>query len=138
MAGPQPAPVVSGFIAKLNWNWPYWIGFAVAGGSLVLVLFLPETYAPALGSKKRPGRSSEPDPNHRLNPPATPEHTVSSVLMRPLKLLFLEPVCALTCLFLSYASAIFFLFFEAYPIIFQGTYDLSAGIAGLAFLPSKI
>ena len=101
------------------------------------ILFLPETYAPALASKQRARRSNEPDLNHRIDHPAPAKHTASSVLTRPLKLLFLEPVCALTCLFLSYASALFFLFFEAYPIIFQGTYNLSAGIAGLAFLPSK-
>lgn len=28
------------------------------------------------------------------------------------------------------------MYFEAYPLIFQGTYGMSAGIAGLAFLPS--
>lgn len=28
------------------------------------------------------------------------------------------------------------MYFEAYPLIFQGTYGMSAGVAGLAFLPS--
>lgn len=28
------------------------------------------------------------------------------------------------------------MYFEAYPLIFQGVYGMSDGIAGLAFLPS--
>lgn len=30
------------------------------------------------------------------------------------------------------------MYFEAYPLIFQGVYGISNGIAGLAFIPSKI
>ena len=30
------------------------------------------------------------------------------------------------------------MYFEAYPLIFQGIYGMSDGIAGLAFIPSKM
>lgn len=61
-----------------------------------------------------------------------------------------------TCLYLSLVYEIFFLFFEAYPIVFQamcvpsvpafrkertyvepGIYSFNPGMSGLAFLPGK-
>lgn len=41
------------------------------------------------------------------------------VLTRPIRILA-EPLVAFTDLFLSYQYIIFFLYFEAYPIIFRG------------------
>lgn len=66
-----------------------------------------------------------------------------------------ESIVSFSCLYISLAYAIFYLYFEAYPIIFQGTYltsvyrvrvtnlclagiyGMSAGVSGLCFLPSK-
>ena len=57
-------------------------------------------------------------------------------LMRPLHMIAYEAIVLFTCLYLSIAYSIFYLFFEAYPIIFQGpTYHMNAGVSGLAFLP---
>ena len=100
------------------------------------MMFLPETYLPVLQNRKKM-ESTQMDMEPCGTSPQIPGHSIRGTLLRPLKLLFLQPICAFTCLFLSYASAIFFLFFESYPIIFQGTYGLSPGLAGLAFLPSK-
>ena len=60
---------------------------------------------------------------------------VTVVLMRPLHMMAFEAIVLFTCLYLSLAYAIFYLFFEAYPIIFGGVYHMSTGVAGLAFLP---
>lgn len=56
-------------------------------------------------------------------------------LMRPLHMIFHEAIVLLTCLYLSIVYSIFYLFFEAYPIIFEGLYHMNTGVAGLAFLP---
>lgn len=56
-------------------------------------------------------------------------------LMRPVHMIFYEAIVLFTCLYLSIAYAIFYLFFEAYPIIFEGLYHMNSGVAGLAFLP---
>ena len=61
---------------------------------------------------------------------------ITVTLMRPLHMIAHESIVLFTCLYLSIAYAIFYLFFEAYPIIFQGpTYHMNAGVSGLAFLP---
>ena len=61
---------------------------------------------------------------------------VTVTLMRPLRMIVFEAIVLFTCLYLSIAYAIFYLFFEAYPIIFQGSkYHMNSGVSGLAFLP---
>ena len=56
-------------------------------------------------------------------------------LMRPLHMIVFEAIVLFTCLYLSLAYAIFYLFFVAYPLIFQGIYHMNTGEAGLVFLP---
>jgi len=56
-------------------------------------------------------------------------------LTRPLRMLFFELIVAATSLYLSLAYSIFYMYFEAYPIVFQGIYGMSTGVSGLMFLP---
>ncbi len=56
-------------------------------------------------------------------------------LTRPLRMLFSELIVLATCLYLSFAYSIFYMYFEAYPIIFEGVYKQSPGVSGLMFLP---
>lgn len=60
---------------------------------------------------------------------------VTVTLMRPLHMIAFEAIVLFTCIYLSLAYAIFYLFFEAYPLIFQGIYHMNTGVSGLAFLP---
>lgn len=41
-------------------------------------------------------------------------------LTRPVRMMIYESIVSFTCLYLSVAYAIFYLYFQAYPIIFQG------------------
>ena len=59
-------------------------------------------------------------------------------LTRPLRMLFFELIVLATCLYLALAYGIFYMYFEAYPIIFEGIYKQSPGISGLMFLPIGI
>lgn len=74
--------------------------------------------------------------------PATKEKgdnkVAKDILLRPFRLLYLEPIVFCTCLYLAFAFGIFYLFFEAYPIIFQGVYGMSPGVSALAYLPIGI
>ena len=59
-------------------------------------------------------------------------------LMRPVHMVIREAIVLFSCLYLALTYAIFYLFFEAYPIIFEGLYHMNTGVAGLAFLPIVI
>lgn len=60
---------------------------------------------------------------------------ITVTLMRPLHMIAYEAIVLFTCVYLSLAYAIFYLFFEAYPLIFEGIYHMNTGVGGLAFLP---
>jgi hypothetical protein len=56
-------------------------------------------------------------------------------LTRPLRMLIFELIVSTTCIYLSLIYGIFYMYFEAYPIVFEGIYHQSPGISGLMFLP---
>lgn len=56
------------------------------------------------------------------------------VLTRPLRMLFFELIVSASCMYLALVYAIFYMSFQAFPIIYEDLYDLSAGVEGLTFL----
>ncbi|KAF7906966.1 uncharacterized protein EAF01_004553 [Botrytis porri] len=60
---------------------------------------------------------------------------VTVTLTRPIRMLFFELIALAACTYLALAYGIFYLYFEAYPIIFKGIYGQSSGVSGLMFLP---
>lgn len=134
------APIISGFIAPaLDWRWVFWVGLMVAGVSWIPLLFLPETYGPILLARRAAHlRKTTGDTN--IFAPIDLEkkgwkQMATVTLTRPIRMLFFELIILATCLYLSLAYGIFYMYFEAYPIIFQQIYGQSLGISGLMFLP---
>ncbi len=133
------APLISGFVSVVSWRWTFWVGLIVAGASLVFLSFLPETYGPTI-LKKRAKRLRKESKNTNVLAAIELEkkgarQMMTVTLMRPVHMIIYEAIVLFTCLYLSIAYAIFYLFFEAYPIIFEGLYHMKTGVAGLAFLP---
>ncbi|CAM1509146.1 Fc.00g028850.m01.CDS01 [Cosmosporella sp. VM-42] len=138
--GPILAPIVSGFTApSIGWRWCFWIALIYAGVTLVLIVFLPETFGPILLSQ-RAAKMRKNDPDSRAIAPRDLEETdlnqlLTVVLTRPVRMLLFEPIVTTTCAYLSLCYTIFYMSFQAFPIIFQDLYGLSPGITSLAYLP---
>ena len=100
-----------------------------------------ETFGPVLLTKKAEELRKATGNSEILSPTelAPPQLTtiLTKVLVRPVRMFLTESIVFCTCLYLSLIYSIFYLFFEAYPIIFEGLYHLQPGPSGLAFLPSK-
>ncbi|KAF2466389.1 MFS general substrate transporter [Lindgomyces ingoldianus] len=140
--GPILGPPISGFSAPVSWSWPFWIGAIFAGASWPVVLCFPETYAPII-LKHRARRLRKETGDMSIVAPIELEktdfhHIMVVVLTRPLRMICFEPLVLFTCLYLSYAYAIFYIFFQSYPIIFIQIYSFNPGEEGLAFLPIGI
>lgn len=104
-----------------------------------MVAFLPETYAPILLSQRaKKMRKQDASPN-AIAPRDLEETDLSRlftvVLTRPLRMLISEPIVSNTCAYLALVYSIFYMSFQAFPIIFQNLYSLSPGVTGLAYLP---
>ncbi|KAJ9195978.1 hypothetical protein DTO164E3_6516 [Paecilomyces variotii] len=137
--GPIMGPWVSGFVSVVSWRWSFWIGLFFACATLPLIVFLPETYGPTILQRrakllrKETGNQSIVSPLDLQN--RNLKETLWITLTRPVRMIIHESIVSFSCLYISLAYAIFYLYFEAYPIIFQGIYGMSAGVSGLCFLP---
>ncbi|KAJ5919436.1 hypothetical protein N7466_010379 [Penicillium verhagenii] len=140
--GPIVGPWVSGFVAVVSWRWCFWIGLICSGASLPLIIIMPETYGPVvLKQRAIKLRKDTGDPNI-LSPLEVESRDLRQTFLitisRPFRMIIHESIVSLTSLYLALAYAIFYLYFQAYPIIFQDMYGMSAGVAGLMFLPIGI
>ena len=112
----------------------------LAGASFIPLLFLPgryispylnhdiplrrtETYGPVLHARRIRanrtwiGQSAKPTP--LVSRGQSMQKTISVALFRPFRM-FAEPIVLAVSIFMAMVYAIFYLFFEAYPIIFGG------------------
>jgi multidrug resistance protein len=140
--GPVLGPLASGFIATVSWRWCFWLGLILAGVTLPFLFIMPETYVPVLIARKAAKIRKETG-NFSIIAISELEkksarHVLTVVMTRPIRMIIHESIVMLTCMYLTLAYAIFYLYFEAYPIVFEGPnsiYHFSPGITGLTFLP---
>ncbi|KAL1859117.1 hypothetical protein Plec18170_002232 [Paecilomyces lecythidis] len=137
--GPVFGPVIGGFIGMLHgWRWVQAFMAFLAGFFWVVgMLIVPETYAPVLLHRraeklsKLTGKAywSKGDDNRK-----TKSESFKIALLRPWRLLLREPIVTA----LSFYSAIIFgtlyMFFAAYPIVYEQTRKWSQGVSTLPFI----
>ncbi|KAL1963943.1 hypothetical protein VTN77DRAFT_7618 [Rasamsonia byssochlamydoides] len=142
--GPAIGPLVGGFLYDAKgWRWLYWIQLILAGAAWFLITFtVPETYAPALLKKRaKKLRKTENDPKYvteqELDARPLGEQ-LRMFLLRPFQLLFLEPIVLFISVYMSVLYGLLYMFFVAYPIVYQEGKGYSPGITGLMFIPLAI
>lgn len=133
---------MGGFIAFDSWRWIFWLSLIIAGITWPVLLFSPETYQPiVLKARARRLRKATNNPNIfapiELEKPSV-NQLVTVVLARPLRMFFTEAIVLCSCLYLAFVYAIFYMFFQAYPLIYTRIYGFNAGEVGLTFLPIGI
>lgn len=137
--GPVVGPVAGGFLASAEgWRWVFWLVTIVAGFvSVVFLVLARETYAPVLLQRKvlrlrrETGNSNI---RHVLDKGLTPGGLIKLSIVRPLKLLFLTPIGAISALYLAVVYGYLYLMFSSITQVFTETYGFSSNMAGLAFL----
>ncbi|KAI1763132.1 MFS general substrate transporter [Hypoxylon sp. FL1150] len=139
--GPVAGPIVGGFIVDsyLGWRWTAWITLIMAAffGTIAL-FFLPETHAPTL-LKRRAQKLRFATRDWALHSfseeePVNINTIVFVYLLRPWKMLILEPILLLITIYMAFAYGILYLLFEAYPISFQEERGWNNGVGALPFL----
>ncbi|KAK0740778.1 major facilitator superfamily domain-containing protein [Schizothecium vesticola] len=139
LMGPLLAPMISGYCSTtIGWRWSFWIGLIYAGVTMVPVCFLPETFGPVL-LLRRARAIRKDNPTARIIAPhemekRTLKELTTVVLARPIRMILFEPIVNTSCAYLALCYAIFYMSFEAYPLIFQDFYGLSPGQCGLTYL----
>jgi hypothetical protein len=87
-----------------------------------------ESFGPVI-LRRRAKRMRLEDPSVEVMAPIELQHrsvrdVIVVTLTRPIRLLA-EPIVLICCTYLAFEYAIFYIFFVAYPIIFEGTYGPS-------------
>ncbi|KAJ6486795.1 major facilitator superfamily domain-containing protein [Mycena sanguinolenta] len=141
VAGPIIGPVIGGFAAQAKgWRWPMMELLWLTSFSVVfLSLFLPETYGPTI-LLRRAQRLRKLTGNPEVRTAAEREEeskSASSVmyesLVRPF-VLAKEPALAFANIYLGFVYAIFYLWFESFPLVYSGVYHFNEGVSGLPYL----
>ncbi|CZR65184.1 related to TPO4-Proposed vacuolar polyamine transporter [Phialocephala subalpina] len=133
MLGPGLGPVIGSFVAvRKGWRWTQWTLAFMASFSLLITLFARETHHHILIRRRAKN-------NKFLLPPPIPFRarirlflTVS--LLRPMYMLFTEPIVGFVSLYASCSFATLFAFFAAFPYVFTITHQFSTEEIGLTFL----
>lgn len=142
--GPAIGPLVGGFLSDAtNWRYLYWLTLALSGVVWILITFtVPETYAPtilktrAAKLRKETGSSSHvTEAELDLRPFA---ERLRIFLVKPFQLLFGEMIVFLLSVYMSVLYGLLYMFFVAFPIVYQGGKGYSASKTGLAFIPLAV
>ncbi|KAJ5303882.1 NADP transhydrogenase beta subunit [Penicillium atrosanguineum] len=142
--GPAIGPLAGGYLFDAaGWRWLYWLQLILSFVAWVLITFtVPETYAPILLKKRAAKlRKSENDDNYTTEAELDPRpmgQKLRIFLIRPFQLLFLEPIVFCIALYMSVLYGLLYMFFVAYPIVYQAGKGWSAGSTGLMFIPLAI
>ncbi|PYI32500.1 MFS general substrate transporter [Aspergillus indologenus CBS 114.80] len=140
--GPIVGPIMSGCSAQYGWRWTFRIDLILAGSCWIGALFLPETFARVILKKKVKELNSTFKTDNYISQLELKKVEVNSSLLeiftRPITMVIFEPIILFSALYISFAYALIFFCFAAYPIIFEGTYGFNVQQTSLCFLPIGI
>lgn len=142
VCGPVLGPLVGGFAAQhKGWTWTIWELLWLSGFALIaLIFFLPETssanilYRRSRRLRKLSGRSDLKCEPELQGEQMTGKDIALMTLVRPFSLNFLEPILFLLNLYIALIYGLLCVWFESFPIVFEGIYGFNLGEEGLSFV----
>jgi len=103
-----------------------------------IVLLVPETYHPVLLRQKAQRLRKETGNEAWKAPIEHLERSIPKTILwsciRPFQLLLFEPMCLNLCILSAILLGILYLFFGAFPLVFQNNHGFSVSETGLSFL----
>ncbi|CCK71010.1 Flr1p KNAG_0F03480 [Huiozyma naganishii CBS 8797] len=141
VAAPVLAPLLgAAMVVAKNWRWIFWLMLWMCGASLILfVICFPETSANNILSRrarrlrKQTGDDRYYTTQERIDSAIEPKQFLITTLYRPIKMILLEPIIMAFDLYIALCYGAFYLFFEAFPIVFIGLYKFTLVEMGVAY-----
>lgn len=135
-------PIVAGFsVPAKDWHWSQWeLLWLSAPVFLMLFSLLPETSSDNILLRRAARlRKLTGDTNLRSQSEITQQHMSAKEmafdsLIKPWEINILDPAVLFSTFYVALCYAIFYSFFEVFPLVFPEMYGFSPGITGLAFL----
>ena len=120
-------------VEKKGWRWTQWTSLFFIVASILFTLGISETYKKTI-LQRRAKRLGVPPPVVPLTGVASISFLILVTLIRPLKMLFTEPIVGFFSLYVAFNFAVLFCFFAAFPFVFESVYHFDVGETGLTFL----
>lgn len=124
-----------------DWRFIFWLLMWLASALLiVLVLFFPETnedsilHRRAVRMRKLTGDDRYYTAKAKSEDQLTLKEIAAIALYRPFKIIIKEPIVLALDFYIALCYGTFYLFFEAFPIVFVGVYNFSLIEVGLAYM----
>lgn len=127
------SPVIGSFVVnRKGWRWTQWTMIFFSIFTLITMALARESFHSVI--KRR--RAREQGQDHPLSPPFRERLRLFATvaLLRPIHMIFTEPIITFICLYVACEFATLFSFFAAIPLIFQGDYHFGIEDSGLIFL----
>ncbi|KAF2787092.1 MFS general substrate transporter [Melanomma pulvis-pyrius CBS 109.77] len=133
--GPALGPIIGGFAAQYKgWRWTQWCMLFITVAVYIFGLPMRETYKPIILKRRAKKLGISPPQSNHPGASAVKSSLVQNFL-RPIHMLFTEPVVFFLSLYTAFAFAVLFLFFAAFPFVFQRPpYAFTISQTGLTFL----
>ncbi|UKZ96996.1 uncharacterized protein TrAFT101_011765 [Trichoderma asperellum] len=133
--GPCIAPIIGGFvIERLNWRWLEWVSVFWCVATCIFALGMSETYKKTILERDLKRQI----PSSRIKIPTLSWSAIhkwaSESLVRPMQLLFTEPIVLFLSLYIGFDFAVLYAFFASVPLVFQETYHFNSHQNGLVFI----
>lgn len=133
--GPALGPVIGGFAAQFKgWRWTQWCTIFVGLAATALIMPMSETHKKTILQRRAKKLGVAPPPGPPVKGLAYAKMLITITLIRPLNMLFTEPIVALLSLYTAFTFSVLFAFFAAYPYTFETVYGFSTWQYGLTFL----
>ncbi|KAB8290235.1 hypothetical protein EYC80_011103 [Monilinia laxa] len=139
--GPVIGPIFGAFIGqRAGWRWIVWVLCCLSGViAIVIQIFNKESYAPVIIAGKTAKLSKELGREdlrfcYDVDEVETKPEKFQREFTRPLRMLFLSPVIALFCTYMSLIYVLLYLLLTTLPMVYTETYHWSTELTGLASL----
>ncbi|TVY12934.1 Caffeine resistance protein 5 [Lachnellula arida] len=139
---PALGPLVGGFaVEKMGWRWSSWELLWLSGPIWVLMFFsMPETSSDnillrrAQRLRARTGRQDLKSESEMRQSWMDAQQITADALIKPWEINARDPAVLFSTFYTALTYAIFYSFFESFPLVYQGIYGFNLGELGLAFL----
>ncbi|KAG5811993.1 hypothetical protein H9Q74_005120 [Fusarium xylarioides] len=131
--GPGLGPVIGSFVVnRKGWRWTQWTLVFFSILAMIITAFAHETFHPVIKRRLMKKKGMEVDPP----PPMAARLKMFALVavVRPIRMLLLEPITGFICLYVSAEFGTLFSFFAAVPYTFGRVYQFSIEESGLVFL----
>ncbi|CAK1357644.1 putative transporter mfs2 [Cercospora beticola] len=132
--GPGLGPIIGGFAAQYRgWQWTIWCMIIILGVAYLTCLPMHETYKKTILQKRAKKLGLKPPPGPNVFSIGYLKTLLMMTIGRPVTMIFTESIVFLFGVYNSFAFAILFSFFAAFPYTFTTVYNFNTWQNGLVF-----